>query len=115
MISLTTIDNILGSGFQNNMLKLNSNILAIAGTYIYIIDLQAFTITNRINCTYANDCISNSISIKDNCGYFFVCQALTNLMTDDLEKGTIGYYKYKFVSKTLRYDKDYERHRLIIC
>ena len=101
MISLTTIENILGSGLQNNMLKLNDNILAIAGSYIYIIDLQAFTITNRIWCTYANDCISNSISIKDNCGYFFVCQALTNLMTDDLEKGTIGYYKYKFVSKII--------------
>ena len=101
MISLQTIENIIGSGLQNNMLKLNSNILAIAGTYIYIIDLQAFTITNRICCTYATDCISNSISIKDNFGYFFVCQALTNLMTDDLEKGTIGYYKYKFVSEII--------------
>ncbi len=38
--AIETINNIKGSGLKNNMLKLNENILAVAGTYIYIIDLN---------------------------------------------------------------------------
>ena len=98
MEALAIINDIMGSGFQNNMLKLNSNILAIAGTYIYIIDINSFILTNRINCIYANDCISTSISIIDNRGYFFVGQALTNLYNNDIEKGTLAYYEYDFIS-----------------
>ena len=40
--ALATIGNIEGSGFKNNMLKLNENMLAIAGTYIYIIVINSF-------------------------------------------------------------------------
>ena len=96
LIPLATISDIMGSGFQNNMLKFNPNILAIAGTYMYIIDINSFIITNKIHCMYANDSISLSLNIIDNKGYFFVGQAKTNKWNDDLEKGTIGYYEYDF-------------------
>ena len=96
VLPLASIENIKGSGFQNNMLKLNSNILAIAGTYIYIIDINSFMLTNSINCAFANDCISTSLYLKDNKGFFFVSQALTNNYLDDIEKGTLGYYEYDF-------------------
>ena len=99
MEPLTSISNIKGSGFQNNMLKLNNNILAIAGTYIYIIDLNSFMLTNTINCVFANDTISTSLVLKDDKshkGFFFIGQALTNSETDENEKGTIGYYEYDF-------------------
>ena len=92
LLCLEYIDDILGSGFKNNMLILNENILAVAGTYIYIIDLNSLIVTNRINCAFANDSISNFHSN----GYFFVSQALTNLFNNELEKGTLGYYKYNF-------------------
>ena len=98
MEPLAKIGNIIGSGFQNNMLKLNSNILAIAGTYIYIIDINSFLLTNIINCSFANDSISTSLTYRDNKGYFFVSQALTNQFNNNIEKGTIGYYEYEFVS-----------------
>ena len=78
------------------MLKLNQNILAIAGTFIYIVDINSFIVTNTINCFYANDCISTSLILNENKGYFFVSQAMTNDPDDDLEKGTIGFYEYDF-------------------
>jgi WD40 repeat protein len=99
MEPLTSISNIKGSGCQNNMLKLNNNILAIAGTYIYIIDLNTFMVTNTINCVFANDTISTSLVLKDDKshkGFFFIGQALTSSETDENEKGTIGYYEYDF-------------------
>ena len=96
---LATIGNIMGSGLQNNMLKLNRNILAISGIYFYIIDINSFIITNIISCIYANDTISTSINLIDNKGYFFVSQALTNNWLDDIEKGILGYYEYEFISK----------------
>ena len=96
VLPLASIQNIKGSGLQNNMLKLNSNILAIAGTYLYIIDINSFMLTNSINCAFANDCISTSLYLKDNKGFFFVSQALTNNYLDDIEKGTLGYYEYDF-------------------
>ena len=78
------------------MIKLNQNMLAIAGTYLYIVDANSFVLTNKINCFYANDCISISLSMKKNKGYYFVGQAMTNQWNDNLEKGTIGYYEYNF-------------------
>ena len=93
---LSTIDNIKGSGFQNNMVKLNDNLLAISGSYMYIVDTTSFTVINSIYCFYANDCISAPLSLIDNKGYFFVGQAMTNKFDDYLEKGTIGYYEYEF-------------------
>ena len=104
MKPLTSISNIKGSGFQNNMLKLNNNILAIAGTYIYIIDLNSFIVTNTISCVFANDAISTSLILEDDesvKGFFFVGQALTNSFTDDKEKGTIGYYEYDFNNRVI--------------
>ena len=91
---IATIGNIKGSGFKNNMLQLNNNILAIAGTYIYIIDLNSLIVTNQINCVYANDCISSFHF--NNKGYFFVSQALTNYFNNEIEKGTLSYYQYNF-------------------
>jgi WD40 repeat protein len=91
---IETITNIKGSGLKNNMLKLNENILAVSGTYIYIIDLNALIVTNMINCVYANDCISN-FHFNDK-GFFFVSQALTHSWTDELEKGILAYYQYNF-------------------
>ena len=91
---IETISGIKGSGAKNNMLKLNENILAVAGTYIYIIDLNALIITNMINCVYANDCISNFHFNEK--GFFFVSQALTHSWTDELEKGILAYYQYNF-------------------
>ena len=96
---LATINNIKGSGLQNNMLKLTQNILAIAGTYIYIIDIDSFILTNKFNCTFANDCISMNLNLINNKAYFFVGQAMTNVWEDDLEKGTIGYYEYEIKSE----------------
>ena len=96
---LATINDIKGSGFQNNMLQLNQNLIAIAGTYIYIVDIDSFVLTNKFNCIFANDCISMSLSLIDNKAYFFVGQAMTNIWKDDLEKGTIGYYEYEFKSE----------------
>ena len=93
---MATVSEIKGSGFQNNMIKLNQNMLAIAGTYLYIVDTNSFVITNVINCIYANDCISISLSMKQNKGYYFVGQAMTNKWDDNLEKGTIGFYEYIF-------------------
>ena len=104
MKPLTSISNIKGSGFQNNMLKLNNNILAIAGSYIYIIDLNSFIVTNTISCVFANDAISTSLILEDDesvKGFFFVGQALTNSFTDDKEKGTIGYYEYDFNNRVI--------------
>ena len=98
---LSTINDIKGSGWQNNMLQLNENIIAIAGTYIYIVDINSFIITNKINCIYANDSISISLSLIDNKAYFFVGQAMTNIWDDELEKGTLGYYEYDFKSMTI--------------
>ena len=40
--------------------------------------------------------ISNSLSLIDKKGYFFVGQTMTNKLDDDREKGTIGYYEYNF-------------------
>ena len=91
---IETITNIKGSGLKHNMLKLNENILAVSGTYIYIIDLNALIVTNMINCVYANDCISNFHFNEK--GFFFVSQALTHLWTDELEKGILAYYQYNF-------------------
>ena len=96
MQPLTSIHDIKGSGLQNNMLKLNNNILAISGTYIYIIDINSFLLTNKINCVFANVTISTTLTIDNNKGYFFVSQALTNSFFDNIEKGTIGYYEYDF-------------------
>ena len=96
MEPLASIHDIKGSGLQNNMLKLNNNILAISGTYIYIIDINSFLLTNKINCVFANDTISTTLTIDNNKGYFFVSQALTNSFFDNIEKGTIGYYEYDF-------------------
>ena len=92
---IETISGIKGSGVKNNMLKLNENILAVAGTYIYIIDLNALIITNMINCVYANDCISN-FHFNER-GYFFVSQSLTHSWTDEYEKGILAYYKYNYI------------------
>ena len=96
--ALATIGNIKGSGFKNNMLKLNQNMLAIAGTYIYIIDINSFILANKINCVYGNVCISTSLKINKNKGFFFVGQTLTNVSTDVIEKGTLAYYEYDFIS-----------------
>ena len=93
---MATVSEIKGSGFTNNMIKLNRNMLAIAGTYLYIVDTNSFILVNKINCIYANDCISISLSMKQNKGYYFVGQAMTNQWNDNLEKGTIGYYEYIF-------------------
>ena len=98
---LATIDNIKGSGFQNNMLKLNDNMLAIAGTYIYIVDINAFMVINTILCFYANDCISTSLTLIGNKGYFFMGQAMTNKWDDEIEKGTLGFYEYEFKNKVI--------------
>ena len=91
---LETITNIKGSGRKNNMLRLNENILAVAGTYIYIIDLNSLIVTNMINCLYANESIS-TFHFNDK-GYFFVSQALNHAWTDEYEKGILGYYQYNF-------------------
>ena len=96
MQPLASIHDIKGSGLQNNMLKLNNNILAISGTYIYIIDINSFLLTNKINCVFANDTISTTLTIDNNKGYFFVGQALADCFFDAVEKGTIGYYEYDF-------------------
>ena len=104
MKPLTSISNIKGSGFQNNMLKLNNNILAIAGSYIYIIDLNSFIVTNTISCVFANVTISTSLILEDDesvKGFFFVGQTLTDSYTDDNEKGTIGYYEYDFNNRVI--------------
>ena len=91
---LETITNIKGSGRKNNMLRLNENILAVAGTFIYIIDLNSLIVTNMINCLYANESISTFHF--NNKGYFFVSQALNHAWTDEYEKGILGYYQYNF-------------------
>ena len=91
---LETITNIKGSGRKNNMLRLNENILAVAGTYIYIIDLNSLIVTNQINCLYANESIS-TFHFNDK-GYFFVSQAFNHAWTDEYEKGILGYYQYNF-------------------
>ena len=91
---LETITNIKGSGRKNNMLRLNENILAVAGTFIYIIDLNSLIVTNMINCLYANESISTFHF--NNKGYFFVSQALNHTWTDEYEKGVLGYYQYNF-------------------
>ena len=91
---LETITNIKGSGRKNNMLRLNENILAVAGTFIYIIDLNSLIVTNMINCLYANESISTFHF--NNKGYFFVSQALNHQWTDEYEKGVLGYYQYNF-------------------
>ena len=96
MQPLASIHDIKGSGLQNNMLKLNNNILAISGTYIYIIDINSFLLTNKINCVFANESISTTLTIDNNKGYFFVGQALADCFFDAVEKGTIGYYEYDF-------------------
>ena len=83
---IETIPDIKGSGHKYNMLKLNNNILAVAGTYIYIIELNTLILTNRINCIFANITISNFLF--NQIGYFFVSQS------NDFEKGTLGYYCY---------------------
>ena len=105
MQPLSSISNISGSGLQNNMLKLNKNILAIAGSYIYIIDLNSFVVTNTIYCIFINATISTTSLIlegdKSVKGLFFVGQALTNSFTDDKEKGTIGYYEYDFNNRVI--------------
>ena len=99
LFCIETICNIKGSGFKNNMLKLNNNILAVSGTYIYIIDLNSLIVTNMINCIYANDSISSFHF--NNRGFFFVSQALTDLWFDDLDKGTLGYYQYNFKNEII--------------
>ena len=100
---IETISGIKGSGIKNNMLKLNENILAVAGTYIYIIDLRYLQVINQIYCFYANDSISSFHF--NNKGFFFVSQALTNdYNDDDLDKGILGYYQYCFD------DKDYPEY-----
>ena len=91
---IETIYNIEGIGFKNNMLKLNSNILAVSGSYIYIIDINSLIVTNRIYCINANVSISSFHFNKR--GFFFVSQALTDLWFNDLDKGTLGYYQYNF-------------------
>jgi len=91
---LETIPNIKGSGLKNNMLRLNENILAVAGTYIYIIDLNSLIVTNMINCCYANESISTFHF--NNKGYFFVSQSLNHTWTDEYEKGILGFYQYNF-------------------
>ena len=91
---IETITNIKGSGLKNNMIRLNENILAVAGTYIYIIDLNSLIVTNMINCLYANDSISNFHFNEK--GYIFVSQSLIHSWTDEYEKGVLGYYQYNF-------------------
>ena len=98
---IETIEDIKGSGLQNNMLKLNKNILAVAGTYLYIIDINSYIVTNKINCVYANDCISTSLTVIDDKGFFFMSQALTNVWFNEIEKGTLGYYEYDFVDEII--------------
>ena len=92
---IETISGIKGSGIKNNMLKLNENILAVAGTYIYIIDLNALIITNMVNCVYTNSCISNFHFNEK--GYFFVSQAQNYSWTEESEKGILAYYKYNYI------------------
>ena len=94
---METITDIKGSGLKNNMLQLNRNILAVAGTYIYIIDLQSLILTNKIGCFYANVSIS-SFHFNEK-GYFFVSQALTNRWDNEIEKGILGYYQYNFIDE----------------
>ena len=96
---IATINGIKGSGLQNNMLQLSQNIIAIAGTFLYILDIDSFILTNKFYCIYANDCISMPLSLIDNKACFFVGQAMTNNWKDNLEKGTIGYYEYEFKSE----------------
>ena len=98
---IETIEDIKGSGLQNNMLKLNKNILAVAGTYLYIIDINSYIVTNKINCVYANDCISTSLTVIDDKGFFFMSQALTNVWFNEIEKGTLGYYEYDFIDEII--------------
>ena len=98
---IETIEDIKGSGLQNNMLKLNKNMLAVAGTYLYIIDINSYIVTNKINCVYANDCISTSLTVIDDKGFFFMSQALTNVWFNEIEKGTLGYYEYDFVDEII--------------
>ena len=98
MEPLATIENISGSGLQNNMLRLNQNMLAISGTYIYIIDINSFLLIYSINCIFANDSITTSLKLVGNKAYFFVSQAMTNNYLDEIEKGTIGYYEYEFIN-----------------
>ena len=94
---IETIKDIKGSGLKNNMLKLNDNILAVSGTYIYIIDLNALIVANKINCFFANDSISTFHF--NNEGYFFVSQAITHLWNNDVEKGILSYYQYNFENR----------------
>ena len=98
MEPLATIENISGSGLQNNMLRLNQNMLAISGTYIYIIDINSFLLIYSINCIFANVSITTSLKLVGNKAYFFVSQAMTNNYLDEIEKGTIGYYEYEFIN-----------------
>ena len=98
---IETIEDIKGSGLQNNMLKLNKNMLAVAGTYLYIIDINSYIVTNKINCVYANDCISTSLTVIDDKGFFFMSQALTNVWFNEIEKGTLGYYEYDFIDEII--------------
>lgn len=92
--SIATIENISGSGLKNNMLKLNENLLAVAGSFFYIIDLNFYHVVNRIYCVYAIDSISNFHFNEQ--GYFFVSQALTHLCNNGFEKGILSYYHYNF-------------------
>ena len=71
------------------------------GTYLYIIDINSYIVTNKINCVYANDCISTSLTVIDDKGFFFMSQALTNVWFNEIEKGTLGYYEYDFVDEII--------------
>ena len=113
-LCINSIYNIKGSGLKNNMLKLNENILAVAGTFIYIIDLKCLQVINQIYCFYANDSISSFHF--NNKGFFFVSQALTDQSHDDLEKGILGYYQYYFDNKEYpEYNRVYKLASKIKC
>jgi WD40 repeat protein len=92
---LETIENIYASGIKNNMAKLNEFTLAMVGTYIYIINLPTFTLTNIIYTFYSNFTIVEHKLKKhrDNI-YFVISQSLANNIEEDEDKGTLGLYKY---------------------
>ena len=118
LICIATINDIKGSRFKNNIINVNYNIIAIVGYYIYIVDVNSFIVTNKINCVYINSCISILSEEKGSC-YFLVGQGLLNCYTDEIENVILGYYEYnlkdeiipdynsliKLASKTFSHEK----------
>lgn len=94
LLPIGSIDDIIGIGSKNNLLKLNDNILAVAGAFMYLIDLRYLQLINKINCAYSNDSISNFHF--NNQGFFFVSQILAHTYNSECERGILGYYQYCF-------------------